>query len=98
MGRRDKLDFWLNEAGNPGHVAREREAARALRKSRWWQNLVQKTECHYCKAPLDASTATMDHVVPVSSGGKSTRGNVVPACKPCNTRKRDQSLMDLTSI
>jgi 5-methylcytosine-specific restriction endonuclease McrA len=29
----------------------------------------------------------MDHVVPISRGGKSTKGNIVPACKECNTKK-----------
>ena len=30
----------------------------------------------------------MDHVVPLVRGGRSTRGNVVPACKTCNTDKK----------
>lgn len=30
----------------------------------------------------------MDHVVPVVRGGKSSRGNLVPACKECNSRKK----------
>jgi 5-methylcytosine-specific restriction endonuclease McrA len=30
----------------------------------------------------------MDHIVPISRGGKSTRGNVVPCCKTCNTAKK----------
>ena len=30
----------------------------------------------------------MDHIVPVIRGGKSTRGNVVPACKECNNKKK----------
>ncbi len=30
----------------------------------------------------------MDHVVPLARGGKSTRGNLVPCCKECNTAKR----------
>ena len=30
----------------------------------------------------------MDHVVPVVRGGKSTRNNVVPCCKECNSQKR----------
>jgi len=29
----------------------------------------------------------MDHVVPVIRGGLSTRGNVVPCCKACNSAK-----------
>jgi 5-methylcytosine-specific restriction protein A len=31
---------------------------------------------------------TMDHIVPIARGGRSTKGNVVPACKSCNTKKK----------
>jgi 5-methylcytosine-specific restriction endonuclease McrA len=30
----------------------------------------------------------MDHIVPLGRGGRSIRGNVVPACKECNSRKK----------
>ena len=30
----------------------------------------------------------MDHIVPIGRGGKSTRGNLVPACKSCNSNKK----------
>lgn len=30
----------------------------------------------------------MDHVVPIVRGGLSTKGNVVPACKTCNSDKQ----------
>jgi len=30
----------------------------------------------------------MDHVIPLIRGGKSTKGNVVPACKECNNKKK----------
>jgi 5-methylcytosine-specific restriction endonuclease McrA len=30
---------------------------------------------------------TLDHVVPVARGGKSTRGNCVPCCRECNRGK-----------
>lgn len=30
----------------------------------------------------------MDHLVPVARGGKSVQGNLVPACKECNTKKK----------
>lgn len=29
----------------------------------------------------------MDHLVPLSRGGRSTKRNVVVSCKPCNTEK-----------
>ncbi len=31
---------------------------------------------------------TMEHVVPIIRGGKSFKGNVVPACKECNSKKK----------
>ncbi len=45
--------------------------------------------CTYC-----GSTAklTMDHVVPLSKGGNHTKGNIAPACQPCNSRKNDSVL------
>jgi 5-methylcytosine-specific restriction endonuclease McrA len=32
----------------------------------------------------------MDHLVPLARGGRSVRGNVVPACKACNDRKQSR--------
>jgi hypothetical protein len=31
---------------------------------------------------------TLDHIVPLIRGGRSVRGNVVTACKTCNSRKK----------
>ncbi len=31
---------------------------------------------------------TMDHLIPLSRGGKSKKGNLVPACKECNNKKK----------
>lgn len=33
---------------------------------------------------------TWDHVVPVAMGGQTEPGNVVPACRSCNSKKRDR--------
>lgn len=47
--------------------------------------------CQYC---LDSFTnkrdLTLDHVIPVSKGGKSNFENTVCACKPCNHLKGDK--------
>lgn len=75
-------------------TARERQKAKELKKSRWWQNLIQKTTCYYCQTPISRSEVTMDHVVPISRGGRSTAGNLVPACKSCNERKRSLTPME----
>lgn len=30
----------------------------------------------------------MDHVVPLSRGGRTVKSNVVPCCKECNNQKK----------
>lgn len=69
-------------------IKRERRKARELRKSQWWKNRVGRGVCHYCQMSVAPAELTLDHIVPVSRGGKSTRGNCVPACKDCNNRKK----------
>ena len=91
---------WADIRKDERHVAREREKARALRKSAWWLRQVQAGVCHYCGRKVGAEALTMDHVVPVARGGTSTKGNVVPACDACNKTKRcltpaEQILADL---
>lgn len=69
-------------------VRRERDKARELRRSQWWKNRVGRGVCHYCGGTFAPDEITMDHLVPVARGGRSTRGNVVPACRECNSRKK----------
>ncbi len=82
------MSEWIDIRKDERHVAREREKARALRKTAWWQQQLQAGVCHYCGKQVGADALTMDHVVPVSRGGTSTKGNVVPACAACNQTKR----------
>jgi len=67
---------------------RERHKARALRESQWWKRRLAKGACHYCGRPFAPKDLTMDHIVPISRGGKSTKGNVAPCCKECNNHKK----------
>jgi 5-methylcytosine-specific restriction endonuclease McrA len=69
-------------------IKREKEKARQMRKSAWWMRKVQQGECHYCRQKVGKSNLTMDHVLPLSRGGKSKKGNIVPACKECNNKKK----------
>jgi 5-methylcytosine-specific restriction endonuclease McrA len=69
-------------------IRRERGKARELRKTQWWKRRLAKGRCHYCGRPTATADLTMDHIVPIARGGKSTKGNVVPACKECNNQKK----------
>jgi len=70
------------------HIKIERDKAKKLRKSSWWETQLQKGLCHFCQQSVGADNLTMDHLVPLARGGKSTRGNVVLACQSCNKNKQ----------
>lgn len=46
--------------------------------------------CAYCHAPAE----TVDHVVPLVRGGTNYEGNLVPACRSCNSSKSDHLLVE----
>jgi len=48
-----------------------------------------KGRCVYCGKPA----TTYDHIVPVSKGGQTTPGNIVPACNFCNSSKKTKDVI-----
>jgi len=72
----------------PEALRRERAKARELRQSQWWKRRIADGVCYYCRRSIGYRALTMDHLVPLGRGGRSTRGNVVPACKECNSKKK----------
>jgi 5-methylcytosine-specific restriction endonuclease McrA len=72
-------------AANPNR--RQRATGKRMRGiPNWWRQERLAEGCAYCDAPAIG----LDHFIPVSKGGESTPGNLVPACKSCNSSKRDQ--------
>ncbi len=47
--------------------------------------------CQYCGATPGTRELTIDHIVPLSRGGRSSWENCVLACVPCNTRKSNRT-------
>jgi 5-methylcytosine-specific restriction endonuclease McrA len=43
--------------------------------------------CAYCDDDVTKKSATLDHILPTSHGGKTTFENTVTACSPCNSKK-----------
>ena len=74
---------------DPDEIRKEKNKARELRQSQWWKNKRASNHCYYCQQVFPAKTLTMDHLVPLSRGGKSTKSNLVPCCKDCNNRKKN---------
>jgi 5-methylcytosine-specific restriction endonuclease McrA len=69
-------------------IKRERRIARELRKSIWWKRKCAEGRCYYCNKEVHPKELTMDHIVPIIRGGKSTKSNIVTACKECNNKKK----------
>jgi 5-methylcytosine-specific restriction protein A len=69
-------------------IRRERAKAREIRNSPWWKRKRAEGICYFCGKKFEPKELTMDHIVPLIRGGKSTKGNIVPSCKGCNNRKK----------
>ena len=83
------MSDWIDIQKIPSEkIKKEKEKAKHLRKTNWWQAELAKGICHYCKKKFKPEELTMDHVLPISRGGKSVKGNIVPCCKECNNEKK----------
>jgi 5-methylcytosine-specific restriction endonuclease McrA len=79
-------EYWA--PADPDELKRQRAKARELRDSQWWKRRLSTGVCYYCRRTVGHKALTMDHIVPLGRGGTSSRGNVAPACKECNNRKK----------
>jgi 5-methylcytosine-specific restriction endonuclease McrA len=63
----------------PGRSADAARRARVLARDGF--------RCVYCGVAFPEDELTLDHVEPRMRGGDRSDGNLVAACRPCNTRK-----------
>ncbi len=47
--------------------------------------------CQYCDTKFTTRDLTLDHVLPVSQGGKKDWTNIVTACRSCNQKKGNRT-------
>lgn len=85
---------WLRE--NPERHAERQHQRRALTQSATSPEVLaaviaelRQTPCAYCGS---RERIEIDHIVPLSRGGKHEPGNLAPACKRCNTSKNNRLL------
>lgn len=50
----------------------------------------QGRRCAYCWTPAD----TIDHVIPLVRGGNNYEGNLIPACRRCNSSKNARTVTE----
>lgn len=80
--------MFSDESEKEAWIRKEKEKARQLRRTHWWNKRIAPGLCHYCGRDVGHENLTMDHIVPLSRGGRSSKANIVAACKDCNTKKK----------
>ncbi len=74
---------------------RAREAAAKGKISRFSYAAILRSAngfCQYCGLPSKA--LALDHIVPLSKGGRNSSNNLMPCCKSCNSKKGVRELSD----
>jgi 5-methylcytosine-specific restriction enzyme A len=84
------------ETIDPSLVKKERAKAREMKASQWWRNRLGEGVCYYCGQKFVKDGLTMDHLIPLSRGGRTTKKNVVVACKGCNSHKKNLTVAEIT--
>ena len=82
------MDEWIEIERDERHIKRERAKARELRNTPYFRDLFAKGICRYCGQKFPKEELTLDHIVPVARGGRSTKGNMVVCCRSCNQAKK----------
>lgn len=49
--------------------------------------------CQYCGSEFARKNLTLDHVIPLSKGGRTRWDNIVAACQKCNSAKGNKTIM-----
>lgn len=81
---------------DPEQIKRERRKAQELRQSSWWKQQIGKGVCYHCGEKFEKNQLTMDHVVPLARGGRTSKKNCVVSCKDCNSKKGHHMSVELT--
>jgi len=55
----------------------------------WWRDSAFERFAGQCAYGCGRAADALDHITPVAKGGLSEPANLVPACKSCNSSKRD---------
>lgn len=86
--RTKRRNYRARTLAAPGHHTVEQWIARV--EYHGWR-------CFYCKCELTTDNLTMDHAIALNRGGTNWASNLVPACKCCNSGKRDKNYYEVIS-
>lgn len=80
------------QRGKTKRRAKKREIINTLTSEEWITILEKHNyRCAYCGVEFDENTPpTKNHIIPISRGGHNIKENIVPACRSCNSSKKNK--------
>lgn len=77
------MEYYMKKKSNGGSFTHQE----------WIELKVQfGCKCALCAKPESEVRLTIDHIIPVSKGGRNDIGNLQPLCQSCNSRKSNRLL------
>jgi 5-methylcytosine-specific restriction endonuclease McrA len=55
------------------------------------RRLMEASNCYLCGTALDGANKQVDHIIPLSRGGRHSVGNLAAACDRCNLSKQSRT-------
>jgi len=92
-----KMDQTPVSVRRPAYYLRQLEARRGINYQAIRRQVFERDSytCQYCGAKQGTEqwdTMWMDHIIPISKGGKTVLSNLITACARCNNHKRSQDV------
>lgn len=86
-------NHYSNEESLRRRQQREADAAGFYTEQQWLARVeFYGWRCKYCGCQLIQETLTKDHIKALANGGSHWPSNLAPACRPCNSWKRDKDV------
>lgn len=107
VARRSRLNWQRNHPESyrahtaAGHVKRKARMRGALVGDKKVCKIIRRWKkepqfiCYYCNEQYLNSRLHIDHVIPISKGGKHSSDNICKSCDSCNLKKRNKDNSEL---
>lgn len=82
--------YHFNSKYKAGAKLRNKKLNHFLRPYWIWLCRFLDYKCLLCGRKFDISDLTVDHIIPLSKGGKHEWRNIQPLCKSCNSKKHNK--------
>lgn len=91
--KKQRYQKYLTEELSRARAMAETETSKIRKQAQQKRERIERApDCPYCGQSLWDKQTHLDHIYPVSKGGKSLEANMVYVCAECNSKKKDMTL------